>query len=499
MDMDQHRQSSSPTGGTVAAEGGNREDRPGRSAASPPAVRGGGPLRRLLRNLGSGCRLALLLRVNPDRLAAIPGDLALLAVADFVLNLAVSFLLVGRGGSFAYSAVPGFFFHLPLLLFLGYLAGRLASRESLALSLPVALISLSIPIELCHGLLERLALFPRFSLLGDYLNAPHYYRFFWWWSTAALLFLLRLLPEGGGRRLALALCFTGLLVAPLCYFPRADLWVSAAESGESGQLHLTEEVLSAQGRLLDGQLAGLLPGRKGVADLYFVGLAGDASQDVFLKELTAAERLFSGRFGTLGRSLLLANNPQTATTLPFATAGNLERALSGLGRVMNREDDVLFLYLTSHGSPEHELALNNQPLELDGLSPERVGRMLKKSGIVWKVVVVSACYAGGFVEPLKDDGTLIITAADASHESFGCGFGEKFTWFGEAFLDDALRRTFSFTGAFEMARDTIGRWEKEQGETPSNPQIWVGKGIAAKLAGLQERLQRRDRRLAAPE
>ena len=457
--------------------------------ATPPSGKcTGNLLRRLSHNLFSGLRLAFLLRVDPEQPCATPADLALLAATDFICNLTVSYLLVGRGGSFAYSAVSSFFFHLPLLLFFAWLAARILSRASLPIAIPVTLVAASVPIELCHMALERVVQMRQLEWLENHLYAPHYYRFFLWWMTAALVFLLRLKPAAPARRASVVLLFVVLVVLPLWFFPRGDLWVSAAESGESGQLHLTDEVLAAQQRLLDGQLAALLPGRKWVAHLYFLGFAGDASQDVFLKELTAAQRLFDERFGTFGREVILANNPQTAATLPFATADNLDRALSRLGRVMNREDDVLFLYLTSHGSKEHELAVNNPPLELEGLTPEKLRHMLRKSGIIWKVVVVSACYAGGFVDPLKDDHSVIITAADATHESFGCGFGEKFTWFGEAFLDDALRRTFSFSQAFQQASETIQQWEKEQRETPSNPQIWVGKAIKPKLAALEKRL-----------
>jgi hypothetical protein len=449
-------------------------------------------LRQLLRNLAGGLRLALLFRVEPDEFSATPGNLALLVLCDPLFNLAVSFMLVGRGGSFSYAAVPGFFFHLPLLLLCGYLAGRMLNRPALVTELPVALVALSIPLELVHGVLERLARLRALEWLDKYLEAPHYYRFFWWWVAAALIFQLRQKSAPLGRRLTFLLLFVAL-VAPLWYYSRADLWVSAAESGgESGELHLTERVLSAQARLLDGQLAGILPGEAGKAHLYFVGFAGESTQDVFLKEVMAAEKLFDRRFGTLGRSIVLVNNPQTALTLPFASATNLHRTLSRLGQVMNRDQDVLVLFLTSHGSRDHELAVNNAPLELDQVTPEMVRSMLNKSGIKWRVVVVSACFAGGFIDPLKDERSLIITAADANSESFGCGFGEKFTWFGEAFLDKALRDTFSFTEAFEKARETIRQWEDEQGESPSNPQIWVGSEIAKQLPLVERELAGKD-------
>ncbi|HEX8960230.1 MAG TPA: C13 family peptidase, partial [Geobacteraceae bacterium] len=387
--------------------------------------------RCLSRNLRCGVKLALLRRVAPDELCAAPSDLAIVAVADIALNLLLSLLVVGGSGTFSSSALPSFFFHLPLMLLVGLLAGRALSRPALLTAIPVALVALSIPIELCHGALEGLAQLPRLRWLTDYLEAPRYYRFFVWWTAAASLFLVRLAPAPRLRRAAVLFLFLALLATPLWFFPRGDLWVSAAGENESGQLRLTEEVLSAQERLLDEQLAELRPGRKGVTCLYFVGFAGDASQDVFTRELTSVARLFAERFGTAGRTVTLANNPRTATTFPFATATNLGRALERVGQAMNRDDDVLFLFLTSHGSPEHVLDADNPPLELDGLTPEMVRRMLKRSRITWKVIVVSACYAGGFIDPLKDDHTLIITAADATHESFGCQNGEGFTWFGK--------------------------------------------------------------------
>lgn len=490
--MDMGNDSQIPSDTAVDIPGTDREGAPetGGDATDGPSsrLRRDGPWRNLLRNLRCGVRLALLRRVTIDELRVAPGDLAILAVADLVLNLLLSFSLVGSGGSFAFPALTAFFFHLPLMLLAGLLAGRFLSRPALTTAIPVALIALSIPLELCHGALEGMTQFPRLGWLADYLDAPHYYRFFWWWTAAAAIFLVRLAPVARLRRGAVLLLFLALLVTPLWFFPRGDLWVSAAENSESGELHLTEEVLSAQARLLDEQLAGLLPGQKGADNLYFIGFAGDASQDVFTKELASVARLLVERFGTAGRMVTLANNPRTATELPFATAANLERSLERVGRVMNREEDVLFLFLTSHGSPEQMLAVDNPPLELDGLTPEVVRRMLKKSGITWKVIVVSACYAGGFIDPLKDDHTLIVTAADASHESFGCSYGEGFTWFGRAYFDEALRHSWSFTAAFAQARETIRQWEKQQGETPSNPQIWVGKAMERKLVRLENRL-----------
>jgi hypothetical protein len=159
-----------------------------------------------------------------------------------------------------------------------------------------------------------------------------------------------------------------------------------------------------------------------------------------------------------------------------------------VGGIIDADEDLLFLYISTHGSPSGELSVALPPLELSQIRPAALARLLHESGIKWKVLVISACYSGAFVEPLKDDNTLIITAADARNQSFGCGNGENLTWFGRAYFDQALRRTRSFTEAFGFARQEVGRREREQGFTASNPQMYVGAAMREKLRGLEARL-----------
>jgi hypothetical protein len=108
------------------------------------------------------------------------------------------------------------------------------------------------------------------------------------------------------------------------------------------------------------------------------------------------------------------------------------------------------------------------------------------------VIVISACFSGGFIEPLKDDNTLIITAADAFHSSFGCEYDSDYTWFSQAFYDEALSETFSFVEAFEAAKEAVRDRERAEGYPPSNPQISVGSAMRKKLAALEKRLAARE-------
>jgi hypothetical protein len=247
------------------------------------------------------------------------------------------------------------------------------------------------------------------------------------------------------------------------------------------------QTLSAQPQLLAARLAGLLPQRPGVVQLYFVAVAGTSTQDVFMKEVRSAQALFDQRFDTRGRSLLLVNNPRTVRELPVASSANLQAALAGIAGKMNVEEDILFLYLTSHGA-KHVFAVRFPELGLADLSDTELRAILDRSGIKWRVVVISACHSGSFVDALKTEHTLILTAAAANKTSFGCSNENDFTYFGDAYINMALRRELSFVAAFEQARQLIVAREKAERLTPSEPQIYVGKAIKAKLRQLEQRL-----------
>ena len=100
-----------------------------------------------------------------------------------------------------------------------------------------------------------------------------------------------------------------------------------------------------------------------------------------------------------------------------------------------------------------------------------------------RVVIVSACYAGIFIPALADPDTLVITAADAKHPSFGCQDGAQWTYFGDAFFNTALRRTGNLTAAFALARTLVRKRERQQGFAASNPQMAGGEDVMRLLNG----------------
>jgi hypothetical protein len=242
-----------------------------------------------------------------------------------------------------------------------------------------------------------------------------------------------------------------------------------------------EQVMSAQPKRLHDALAALSPRIAGQPNVYVVAFAGDGAEDVFRNEAEYAGQLFPQRFGPSAHALILENHPDSLSTRPLATWTNLEGALDGLATRMHPDEDILMLYLTTHGGEDHSLLVDMDPLPLDQLDPEGLDAILKKHAWRWKVVVVNACYAGGFIPSLRGPGTLVITAARADRSSFGCGADSDITYFGKAWLVDGLAGTPDFIGAFHRASDEIALWERRDKLTPSEPQIDIGAGIAERL------------------
>jgi hypothetical protein len=93
------------------------------------------------------------------------------------------------------------------------------------------------------------------------------------------------------------------------------------------------------------------------------------------------------------------------------------------------------------------------------------------------VVVVSACYSGVFIPRLATPDVLVITAADADHSSFGCEDKAKWTYFGDAFFNVALRQAKNLKEAFDIARTLVRKRELREHFEPSNPLMEGGVNV----------------------
>ncbi|MBB3228604.1 hypothetical protein FHW69_003246 [Luteibacter sp. Sphag1AF] len=243
-----------------------------------------------------------------------------------------------------------------------------------------------------------------------------------------------------------------------------------------------EQVMTAQPAQMRKAIAALAPRQPGHPNVYAIAFAGDGSEDVFRNEAEYLDQMMSRRFASPHHTLVLENNPASLSTRPLASWSNLEAAVDGLAGVMHPDEDILMVYVATHGGDDHSLLVDMDPLPLDQLDPDGLASILDRHAFRWKVVVVNACYSGGFVPKLRGAGTLVMTSARTDRTSFGCGADSDITYFGHAWLANALNTTPDFVDAFGKARTEIAQWETRDAVTPSEPQMDEGAGIAAQLS-----------------
>jgi len=444
-------------------------------------------VRDLGRNLRAGFRLLTLRRVSLLDFRCNLPQLALL----LALGLALRLFDEARGAEFVIEwSADGWLqegFYTALVLGVASLLAQVLRQPHLALALPCVLLAGAPFFEVIgwgERALQGLAAdrWPPGAMLVSGLATL--WLLVWLWRSVAVSLHPRrprfwLRANAGAGLLAGALLIPSSLIAP------AQLVVPASHREPPGASKLdlfSEEALTAQMQLLSESLDGIEDEHPNQTDVFFVGFAPFAGAEVFRRDLELARDAVEDRYGAGQRSVTLLNNPATVTEEPWATVSNLRLSLNTVGEIMNREEDVLFLYLTSHGSENQELEADLPPLKLKPLTPSSLAGALDEAGIKWRVIVISACYSGGFIAPLQDPNTLIITSARADRSSFGCDDSAEFTYFGQAFFGQALREERSLVGAFERARRLVSERERSENLTPSEPQMHLGEAMRDKLA-----------------
>ena len=442
-------------------------------------------------NLVNAFKLAALRTVPEDRIPVAWWQVAVFGVISWFIVYEIQ--SIRTSGEIAWDTVPSALVHLPIILFasiaLAYLLGKgeqtlLLLQTFLMITAAINLVVYAIYLAASPPYIQRLF---KIVSYGGYLGPTV------WLAVACAKAAADLLSVSIPRRAsAYGLCAI-LIVVPFTHIYRElSLWQQVKKDKETGSSYarrkLNEDAFYEQPKVLERELAAVKPGRRGVIDIYFIGIGGYADQDVFMKEINAVSRLFQERFGTGGKTIRLVNNRKTLASSPVASVTSLRASLMRVGEVMDKDEDLLFLFLTSHGSQTHRFSLDLWPLQLHELEPGKLRALLDESGIRNRVIIVSACYSGGFVNSLKDENTLVISASAVDKNSFGCSNEAEWTYFGKAYFDEALRKTHSFVDAFESAKPVIAEWEKKEGYIASEPQMALGETIKPKLLKLARQL-----------
>jgi hypothetical protein len=329
------------------------------------------------------------------------------------------------------------------------------------------------------------------SVVASYLDPSWFLRAAIIVGVYTLLYLARGLHAITGETQRTAACAGLVFIVGFCWLTDTlnvipDVWspleTQAAEPGNA--LADGEALLFGQAGRIDQSLEALGRGISSKPKAFFLGFAGVGDEKVFAQEIGLASRVLGERYDMADRSVSLINDQRDLKRAPLATVSGLKYALRGLGARMHPDQDVLFLSISSHGADDPAIIVSNSQLPLEDLTDEDLADALHESGIKWRVIIISACYAGGFIESLSDPQTIVITASAADRTSFGCANDRDLTYFGEAFYRDALPTAHSLREAFDTAKAAIAARERLEHITPSNPQAYFGAKMEAKLASM---------------
>ena len=226
--------------------------------------------------------------------------------------------------------------------------------------------------------------------------------------------------------------------------------------------------------LLGCALALMLPVSAHAA-WHAIMVSGDDSIDNFDNSREVLGELFAAK------GLAAANQHHLNSQFPDPMMQQDDQAsLLGLSRSFSAlnirpEQDACLFYVSSHGKKGDGVYMKRTH---DGqLTPAQLNTALNWTcGTAPTVVMVSACYSGQFIQPLRADNRIIMTAASAKRPSFGCSEAQEYT-FWDGCVIDHFARSSTWENLYDHVKQCIAAKEQQMGYPASQPQAYFGKNM----------------------
>ena len=441
-------------------------------------------LHALGRNLAAGLRLALFLPVARTSFRISLTQLLLVVVLSAAIDIDADWARAAHEARFSLLGLHGEIFALGLLALASATLAILRRDSELYLALPIVVLASFPVVQIVHVVpdLPRMA-----NRLTPETNALIEYAVLAWMFVIAMRAVYVCTDPARSRRTLWAAAGGLLLIAPFWFAPLLgplEPWwreIDASVPDPGAISPASEAVLAAQDFMVDRALDQLEEERPGVSDLYFVAFAPDARRAGFVADVDAAQRTMDERWDTHGRSVVMLNSPATVAERPFASITHLRQVLLEIGDIIDADDDVVMVYVTGNSGADHTLTAVNPPLELAALSPQGLKQLFEAANIRWRIVVVSTCEAGAWIDALKDDETAVIASSAVGVRGADCAGSLRPGAFAGAFFGDAMRHSDDLTAAFEAARRQL------VAQHAPDPVMSMGPTIAEHLKLLRQR------------
>jgi hypothetical protein len=270
--------------------------------------------------------------------------------------------------------------------------------------------------------------------------------------------------------------------------PSAEAAAKAAEAAMIKRFEPLEieDALVDQAARISAAVAAL-PAHSSGTETVVLAVGGEGYQAIFGREARRAADVLAARGG--GPALVLSNTPEQVAAGLLASRRTVPMTLTALGK-RARTGDTIIVYLASHGGEDASISMEAPYLEFAPLTADDLARALDAAGFARRIIILSACFAGSWIDRLASPTTIIIAAAAADRTSFGCDDSRELTVFGEAMLGELADPDVSLATAFDRAKQRIAATEAAEAVEASLPEARVGAEMTPLWSGATTTMSR---------
>jgi hypothetical protein len=237
----------------------------------------------------------------------------------------------------------------------------------------------------------------------------------------------------------------------------------------------SDVLLSRQLDAIDAHLNKTPPQQRTVI---YVGSAQHSQSLVFQRDvLLMKQRLLE--INPDVQTILLSNQLESKQlNYPFANLSSLDTVFKRIGDWSKRRPIHLVTLISTHGNVDI-LSVNIGNAYWPAVRSANIKKWLDAIPQVPSALILSACYSGSFVPPLRGPQRVIMTAAAHNRNSFGCAYHDKNTYFLGNLLGEGWKPNQTWLENHQQMAAKVTQLEQINGLLASSPQIDVADKLGA--------------------
>ena len=237
----------------------------------------------------------------------------------------------------------------------------------------------------------------------------------------------------------------------------------------------SDELLAQQLATVERALAQAPAGERTVL---YLGSAQHSQSLAFQRDVLLVQKQLQAVNPRL-QSIILSNEMRTSRLVyPFATLHTLTQAFDRIASWSKKYPLTVVVLVTTHGHVDI-LSSNVANEPYTPIQTRHLRLWLDALGRTPSALILSSCYSGSFLPALAAADRIVLTAAAANRNSFGCNYESDNTHFVGELFGTGFDPAKTWQQNFDRTRHGIEKKEVAMGLAPSsNPQHSVPKALA---------------------